>query len=422
MLMEKEREIRMDEKVERIITNDGLFDITDLNEKQILYWMFIYPQSGVLFLTSEPGIAKSATLKDLAKKVIYVPTGEPLNYIDLRLAMLDETDVGLFPDKYEIEYEDPTSGKIIKERFLDHITPRWAHIANETPTLIHFEELNRAPLAVRNAALQILLDREIGYNFKFNDAVFMAATGNLGDEDGTDVEEFDEALNGRLIHYKHTMTLNEWIQYYAKEHIHPSIINYLIAHPEKYYVARAARNSNDPVYASPRTWTFLSDSIMKNFGRKNKDGKYNNFPKINSWISYIEQVGSAYVGASNTGFVRYLNELINVSIHDILDRYTELKEKKITFLREKKSELLSDLKQLNIKEFKPNQISHLKDFLHDLHSDEVTSYLLWLMDNEFNHTQDKRLNEIRNKFILSIFRDERFEKYHEHMLSQIEDK
>jgi hypothetical protein len=36
-----------------------------------------------------------------------------------------------------------------------------------------------------------LLEREIGTAFKFNDNVLMMSSGNLGDEDGTDVEEFD---------------------------------------------------------------------------------------------------------------------------------------------------------------------------------------------------------------------------------------
>jgi hypothetical protein len=34
-------------------------------------------------------------------------------------------------------------------------------------------------------------------------------SGNLGDEDGTDVEEFDSALNNRLIHINHTLDVQE---------------------------------------------------------------------------------------------------------------------------------------------------------------------------------------------------------------------
>ena len=232
----------------KLISPDGLFDLSALTEKQLRYWRMIYPQSGVLFLMSEPGIAKSATLRDLAEKIIHIPTGKNLQYLDLRLAMLDETDVGLFPDKGTATVT--INGEKVEKTVLDHIAPRWAYLSNEVPTLIHFEELNRAPLAVRNAALQILLEREIGYDFKFNNSVFMVSTGNLGEEDGTDVEEFDSALNGRLIHYKHTLSLDEWIKYYANDNVNSSIINYLQKHIDKFYIGKKARSENDNVYAS----------------------------------------------------------------------------------------------------------------------------------------------------------------------------
>jgi hypothetical protein len=44
------------------------------------------------------------------------------------------------------------------------------------------------------------------------------SSGNLGDEDGTDVEEFDSALNNRLIHINHTLDVQEWLDY-AEEKI-----------------------------------------------------------------------------------------------------------------------------------------------------------------------------------------------------------
>lgn len=57
----------------------------------------------------------------------------------------------------------------------------------------------------------MFLEREIGAFFKFNDNVMMCSSGNLGEEDGTDVEEFDQALNNRLIHIEHTLPYPEWI-------------------------------------------------------------------------------------------------------------------------------------------------------------------------------------------------------------------
>ncbi len=44
---------------------------------------------------------------------------------------MDETDVGLFPDKDEIEVE--INGVVRTEKFLSHIIPEWAWSANNPP-------------------------------------------------------------------------------------------------------------------------------------------------------------------------------------------------------------------------------------------------------------------------------------------------
>jgi MoxR-like ATPase len=124
--------------------------------------------------------------------------------------MVDETDVGLYPSLSEIDMD----GEMVKCLISLCL---WAVEANKRPTIIHFEELNRASQQVRNAALQILLEREIGTAFKFNDNVLMMSSGNLGDEDGTDVEEFDSALNNRLIHINHTLDVQEWLEIMQKK-------------------------------------------------------------------------------------------------------------------------------------------------------------------------------------------------------------
>ena len=416
--------IRMETSVEsntenKLISPDGLFDLSNLTKKQLIYWRMIYPTSGVLFLMSEPGIAKSATLRDLAEKIIYIPTGKNLRYIDLRLSMLDETDVGLFPDKGEFVFEE--DGQMVKRTVLDHIAPRWAYLANETPTLIHFEELNRAPLAVRNAALQILLEREIGYDFKFKSSVFMVSTGNLGEEDGTDVEEFDSALNGRLIHYKHTLSLDEWIEYYANDNIQSIIVGYLQKNIDKFYIGKKARAEGDDVYASPRTWTFLSDYITANYGSFDKHGEYQE-PQIREYTKDLSAIVHAYVGASGAHFIKYLNDILRISINDILDRYSELKNNNVRFNRERKSDLLHDLRKINLKKLTNNQREHIKLFLLDLQKDEVTAYLLFLIDEVYEWDENKVIDKKRNEFILSFLNDKRFSGIHRTLYKHIDEE
>ena len=374
------------------------FDLSKLNEKELLYFKLIYPKSGTPFFYSEPGIAKTSMMKQIAKKL-------NLYYIDMRLSTRDETDLGLYPSKKE--YEVVVDGKKTKMEFLDHIVPKWAYLANNPPgdyagTLLHLEELNRSQLAVRNAALQILLERSIGEEFKFNDDVYMVSSGNIGDEDGSDVEEFDSALNGRLIHYRHTLNLNEWIEYYANDNVHQSIIKYLLSHPEHFYISK--RNSKDRAYASPRSWTFLSDFIRNTHG--------DNAP-VSAWLKDIQKVGHAYVGAANTSFVRYLADSLKIGIDDIIDRYPEMKKSGVKFNRDKKSELLSDLKSMDISNLPEDKIENVKVFVTDLEDDEIVSYIIKLIDDKYDDKYlgiDTKKDAELNKFIFSFLKDARFKR------------
>jgi len=437
----KTEEISYQEKLKKgFITPTG-YDLSQLNPKELMYFRMMYPKSGVLFLTSAPGIAKSAIQRSIAKKmqkvnIFFDEDGriDPLKggeviarslfYIDLRLAMLDETDVGLFPDKKEMLVVDQNQKEVL-QAFLDHIVPKWAFYANNPPpkkvddglpycgTLIHFEELNRAPLAVRNAALQILLERSIGFEFDFNQDVFMVSTGNLGEEDGTDVEEFDSALNGRLIHIEHTMSFEEWVEYWAKDNIQSIIIRYLTAHQEFYYIGKASRTEKDKAYASPRTWEFLSNYITANYG-------FNSEPKY--WLRDLQIIGDGYIGAVNIKFLKYVRDVLKLSIRDILNRYPEIRRQGVKFTRDQSSELLSDLRSQNVKTLKPNEIENCKLFMLDLNDDEVAAYLLKILDKDYVYLDDEESDEEANDFILGFLRDERFEKFNDIMLSHVETK
>lgn len=480
-IMTKQKEnMTFEEKWEKGLVNLEGYDFSALNEKEKGYWKQMYPKSGVLFLTSKPGIAKSAMQRSLAKKIKRVEIvidakgnvdvqksgkiiGNSMFYIDLRLAMLDETDVGLFPNKQEMTVTE--HGKDVVRAFLDHIVPKWAFFANNRPvknngklehkiavklkkfqededsltsdekksrkkelekleyeleleklpyagSIIHFEELNRAPLAVRNAALQILLERCIGFEFEFNDDVFMVSTGNLGDEDGTDVEEFDSALKGRLIHQEHTLDFSEWVKYFAEENIQSIIIDYLTNHQDNYYVKidqRADKQEN--AYASPRTWTFLSDYITKNYGFNSHAQK---------WIHDISIIGHGYIGSANTAFVRYVNDILRISIQDIMDRFPQLQAEGVSFTRDKKSELLADLKKVDFKKLKANQIENIKLFMLSIGEDEISAFIIKLLDDEYHLEDDKSTDKEKNAFIIGFLKDPRFTKYQEVLYNHVQ--
>lgn len=342
-----------------------------LTEKEREYLAIMWPKYGVLNITSKPGVAKSAIGLSIANKL-------GMKYIDIRLSMVDETDVGLYPNVSEIVVD----GKSIK--CLDFVVPRWAIESNRQPTIIHFEELNRASQQVRNAALQILLERCIGMDFNFNDNVLMMSSGNLGDEDGTDVEEFDAALNNRLIHIDHVLGVEEWLKNFAVDKCHRLIVSYIKTHPEQIYKT----SDNMKGYATPRSWTMLSKFITDNYGKE---------ASARDFLPLLRKVAHGYVGNSAMKFLQYCEDMLNISIQDVINNYDGVKKDLAKYNRDKNSELIQSLKEIDISTLNDKQLGNIVKFLGGVGDDEKTAYLLWILDNVANIGEPKM-----KKFLLQF--------------------
>lgn len=397
------KEITQKELDSTIVDNVDKKLLDKLTPKQLKYFKMMYGKSGVLFLTAEPGVAKSAIMRSIADKLGF-------QYFDIRLSMIDEIDVGLFPFRRQREYTLPDGTKDVIE-VMSYAIPEWAYESNQAPTIIHFEELNRAPLTVRNAALQILLERSIGTRFKFNDNVYMVSSGNLGEADGTDVEEFDRALNNRLIHYSHKLSIDEWIEDFATEHVHPVIVNFLQSHEEHFlHSFDEERSKEQEAYATPRSWTFLSDYIVSNYGMKSS---------INDFVEDIREFGSSYVGSgANARFIRYLDESLKFGINDLLNRYDEIKDELESLTRDKKSELLNALKGMDVMKFNDKQKENVKRFILTVSEDEAVSYILKILDDDYKYM---KVNDEDNSIAEEFLSDKRFAKFYEAILQHVPD-
>jgi len=334
-----------------------------LTAKERKYFQIMWAKYGVLNITSKPGVAKSAIGRSIAEKMGF-------RYMDIRLSMVDETDVGLYPNVSEVEVD----GKMVK--CLDFVVPRWAIEANRQPTIIHFEEMNRASQQVRNAALQILLERQIGVDFRFNNNVLMMSSGNLGDEDGTDVEEFDAALNNRLIHIPHSLSVDEWLGDFAEKEVHRLITSFIKAHPEQMYKT----SDNTKAYATPRSWHMLSELIVCNYGQDSSPREF---------LPLLKEVSTGYIGNSALKFVQYCEDMLNISIQDVIDNFDKIKKDLEKYNRDKNSELIQSLKEIDITKLSEKQLDNVVKFLNNVGDDEKTAYLLYILDNIADVTNPK---------------------------------
>jgi hypothetical protein len=343
------------------MSKEMLDKLENLTPKERKYFAIMWAKYGVLFISSKPGIAKSAIGRSIAEKMGF-------RYLDIRLSMSDESDF-----KYPYLEDSQSDGKYIKVS--GYAVPRWAFESNSQPTLIHFEELNRAPQFVRNAALQILLEREIG-EFKFNNNVIMMASGNLGDEDGADVEEFDSALNNRLIHISHSLSVEEWLGDFAYNNCHKLITSFIKAHPEQMYKT----SDNTKAYATPRSWTMMSKFITENWGMDASPREF---------LPLLKEVATGYIGNSAMKFIQYCEDMLNISIQDVIDNYDRVKKDLEKYNRDKNSELIQSLKELDISKFTEKQLANIVKFLNNVGDDEKTAYLLYILDNVPDITNPK---------------------------------
>ena len=368
-----------------------------LTPRQKLYYNIMRTNSGVLHLKGMPGMSKTSQIEAIARKLNY-------QFIDLRLSMLDETDIGLYPIRKKCEYNNE------QIETLDFAVPMWALRSNEKPTIILFDELARASNNVRNAALQILLERRIGPFFKFNENVHMVVTDNLGDEDGTSIDEFDSALNNRLIHVKFTLTLKEWIDDFAKDRIIPEIISFLEKSPEYFYFMEKRNGEIIETYATPRTWTFLSDFLKCNYEKDLASNK-------EEVIKILKEVGPCYVGPSAAmAFVQYLIDTSDVDLNAYLSMSNAEAKKYISNApRAKRSEFLTKLRDLgypNNLNFDLNACVNIAHIIINSDLDEIFKDFFMLLTNSLS-TGIKKSNLKKTEIILNEIKNERPEFYNE---------
>lgn len=335
-------------------------DVSSLTKKEFEYFKLFFPQKGVLFVRGEPGIGKSAIFNSIAQKLGF-------QYIDLRLAQMDETDLGLFPY---------VQGAGEKEcvRFMP---PEWSVLSNDVPTLIHFEELNRCQRSQRNAALQILNERSIGYRFKFNSGVFMVASGNLGEEDGTEVEELDMAVKGRLIPVIHRANVPEWVEAFGKENVHPYFVQYLESYPDNFL---KKGNENSFSYASPRSWTNLSEYVIAHYGWDSSPSDFRDD---------LARVGEYYIGTTIQHFLKWLDDMMSLTTQMILKDFDKYEKSIKTLTKERKDELLQNFKKHNINKMKPSEKDNLVKFLQCVSKEQVAGYIREVLDDEETYEYSK---------------------------------
>ncbi len=184
-----------------------------------------------IFLWGSPGIGKSSIVKQIAKE-------NEMEFIDLRLSLLDPTDLKGIPffdkENHQAVWASPS--------FL----PR------EGKGILFLDELNSAPPTVQASAYQLILDRAIG-EYRLPEGWKIVAAGNNEDDHGI-TYKMPAPLANRFIHLHMELDVDEWCEWAYANGIDYRIISYIRYKNEALFEFDPDQKS----FATPRSWEFAN--------------------------------------------------------------------------------------------------------------------------------------------------------------------
>jgi hypothetical protein len=192
-----------------------------------------------VFIWGAPGIGKSSIVKKIAKD-------KALAFIDLRLSLLDPTDLKGIPF-FNAETKE---GVWAKPSFLPSV--------EGSKGILFLDEINTAPPAVQASAYQLILDRRVG-EYELPEGWSIVAAGNRENDRGV-VYKMPPPLANRFVHFEMEVDFNDWKTWAYTSKIEASIIAYLAYDKSMLFTFDAT--SNEKSFATPRSWEYV-DSIVK---------------------------------------------------------------------------------------------------------------------------------------------------------------
>ncbi len=188
------------------------------------------------FLWGAPGIGKSSIVKQIAQ-------ANDLDFIDLRLALMDPTDLKGIP------FYDKESHSAL-----------WAppaFLPREGKGILFLDELNSAAPAVQSSAYQLILDRRVG-EYELPEGWAIVAAGNREGDRGM-TYRMPAPLANRFVHFELEVSVDDWREWAYKYGLDSRIVAY-ISYKNEHLFTFDAKNENKS-FATPRSWEYVNNIL-----------------------------------------------------------------------------------------------------------------------------------------------------------------
>ncbi|ABR31150.1 ATPase associated with various cellular activities, AAA_5 [Thermosipho melanesiensis BI429] len=191
------------------------------------------------------GVGKTDIIKEIACEV-------NRNLIILVLSQMEPGDLIGLPSKD-------------KEKTVFLAPDWWPEDGN---TIIFLDEINRSHRSIRNAIMQLLIDRRI-HNHILPEGTWIVASMNPPDEEYDQVDLItDPAFLSRFFILEITPDINEWIEWAKLNNIPNEIIKFIEKNPEFLYSSNHV-SLKATITPSPRSWHKLGN-VFKNLSENEK--------------------------------------------------------------------------------------------------------------------------------------------------------
>lgn len=201
-----------------------------------------------IFIWGPPGIGKSEMVADLGKDPAN-GLGEKVLTIDLRLALMEPTDLRGYP------WRNPETNQMEWAPPVDLPSPELA--AQYDTVILFLDEMNSAPPSVQAAAYQLVLNKRIGQYFLPKNVRIVAA-GNRDTDRGT-TYKMPSPLANRFRHIEMEVNFKDWRQWALKNKISPDIIGYISFAKQDLF--NFAPTTSGHAFATPRSWVYVNEML-----------------------------------------------------------------------------------------------------------------------------------------------------------------
>ncbi len=244
-----------------------------------------------IIIRGEAGIGKSQVVAQAARELGF-------NLIDLRLAQQEAGDLIGLPRT------NPETKKTV------WYVPEWWPKEGEK-TIIFLDELNRAPVDVRQAIFQLLTEYRMHTAVLPKETYLVAAINpDGGSKMNYQVEQFDPAMVNRMCFINMEADVQQWVNWATENELDELVIKFIAVQGGSMLYAG---NDTGP-FPSPRSWHKLSDLR-----------KASAIPTT----AESEIIGGLVGDKASVAFIRFMDKSYKKPIggREILDDFAKVKDK-----------------------------------------------------------------------------------------------